>query len=231
MKIATLNIQHRTGKTIVEELLEYLASLNADTLVLSEFKPSEKFDRYIDGLSAVGLKHHAVAGKVAVKNSVAIFSRYKFHSETFPELGADEGRVIKSSFDGFDLFGVYFPLQNAKRKVYDFFLENRHRPSHNDVFIMGDFNTGLHRIDESGATFFCSDRFARLSESGLIDSWRSRNPKSREFSWYSNAGNGFRLDHLFATESADRRIISIGYDHNPRLKRLTDHSALIAETR
>ena len=64
---------------------------------------------------------------------------------------------------------------------------------------------------------------------GWVDAWRSRNPESREFSWYSTAGNGFRLDQSLSSLSFDDNIKTVSYDHLPRESRATDHSAMIVD--
>lgn len=95
--------------------------------------------------------------------------------------------------------------------------------------ILGDFNTGRHYIDEPGKTFYCADSFISLEDSGLIDSWRKRNMDKKEYSWYSSAGNGFRIDHVFSTKEIDESISFVEYNHAPRQEGETDHSALIVE--
>ena len=95
--------------------------------------------------------------------------------------------------------------------------------------IIGDFNTGKYHLDEEGATFHCSDYMGRLEESSLVDSWRIRNKDAKQFSWYSSSGNGFRLDHVFATKAFDGRITNVAYSHVEREKNVSDHSALIVE--
>jgi exodeoxyribonuclease III len=91
---------------------------------------------------------------------------------------------------------------------------------------MGDFNTGLHRLDESGATFHCAEEFGRLSQVGWVDGWRHLHGETRKYSWYSNAGNGFRLDYAFVTTDLVDRVEAAEYDHSTR-DILSDHSALI----
>ena len=95
--------------------------------------------------------------------------------------------------------------------------------------VVGDFNTGRDLLDENGCSFACIDSFKQMARSGLIDSWRSRNPDGREFSWYSRFGNGFRIDHVFSTPAMDRALTKIGYDHETRIQKETDHSAMVAE--
>jgi exonuclease III len=102
--------------------------------------------------------------------------------------------------------------------------------------LVGDFNTGAHRVDEVGRTFACSAHFAKLSESGWTDMWRYHNPATTEWTWYSKfrggaRGNGFRLDHAFATPSLSPRITSCRYSHAERDAGVSDHSMLILEVK
>ncbi|TSA35538.1 MAG: hypothetical protein D4R65_04325 [Verrucomicrobiaceae bacterium] len=127
------------------------------------------------------------------------------------------------------VYGVYFSQNRAKAGLFNFLAEGSHHPSETVHFIVGDFNTGLHFHDEKSATFSCTAEFKALSKSGLVDSWRNRHPNTKEFSWYSNHGNGFRIDHAFASLEADPLIQRVYYDHKPREAKITDHSALAVE--
>ena len=66
------------------------------------------------------------------------------------------------------------------------------------ALIVGDFNTGLP-IDAEGTPFVYSEKMAELLDIGWIDAWRQRNPEGKEYTWYSNANKGFRLDYAFAS--------------------------------
>ena len=75
---------------------------------------------------------------------------------------------------------------------------------HEPFLLVGDLNTGAHRVDETGKTFVCAEHFGKLSAPGWTDMWRHHNPGATEWTWYSKLnggarGNGFRLDHAFAT--------------------------------
>ena len=99
---------------------------------------------------------------------------------------------------------------------------------------MGDWNTGAHRLDETGKTFVCAEHFAKLSSLGWTDLWRHHNSGATEWTWYSRLkggvrGNGFRLDHAFATPSLRSRITSCKYSHAERDAGISDHSMLIVE--
>jgi exonuclease III len=98
-----------------------------------------------------------------------------------------------------------------------------------NTLLVGDFNTGRHYLDEKGATYVSADYMDRIEAAGFQDLWRGRNPERREFSWFSQAGNGFRLDHAFASPSLAERLIHVGYSHGERESGVSDHSALVAE--
>jgi exodeoxyribonuclease-3 len=101
-------------------------------------------------------------------------------------------------------------------------------PSSN-ILAIGDFNTGSNTLDTEDAKFHCADQFVNLANTTLTDLWRTHNGElAKEYSWYSNAGNGFRIDHALAGVKATSRCVACYYDHSTR-DTLTDHSALIVE--
>jgi exodeoxyribonuclease III len=100
--------------------------------------------------------------------------------------------------------------------------------------LLGDFNTGLHGMDEVGRTFYCVEHFARLSALGWTDVWRQFHGEKVEFTWYpilkgGRVGNGFRLDHAFATPSLLARLTDCRYSHSERESKISDHSLMIVE--
>ena len=97
------------------------------------------------------------------------------------------------------------------------------------VLFIGDFNTGAHWKDEKKKTFVCAEHFGSLSDLGWEDLWRHYNGDVKEYTWYSAAGNGFRLDHAFATTNLQPRIKACRYSHEEREAGMPDHSVLIVE--
>jgi exonuclease III len=96
--------------------------------------------------------------------------------------------------------------------------------------MIGDFNTGL-KEDAQGTPFLCGEYMETLLRSGWTDAWRSLNPSLQEYSWFSTAGNGFRLDHVFATQTAMHSITSVQFNHLARESGASDHSALLTTVR
>jgi exodeoxyribonuclease-3 len=63
--------------------------------------------------------------------------------------------------------------------------------------------------------------------------WLHHN-RATEWTWYSKLkggthGNGFWIDHAFATPTLRQRITSCLYSHDEREAGVSDHSIVIAE--
>lgn len=229
MRIATLNIRHGGGKR-TSSLLEHISRIDPDILVLTEFRNDATGTVLREALFEQGLTCQQTIQVEPKVNTVLIAAHHTFSTATFSdELGINGHRCLKACFREFDLYGLYFPNLKAKQPVFDFL-----NSFHGDVLekhslLIGDFNTGRHYEDEPGKTFKCSDDFEQLMQQGWIDTWRSRNPDSREYSWYSNVGNGFRLDQALASPSFNDNIRTVYYDHLPRESRATDHSSMVID--
>ena len=78
-----------------------------------------------------------------------------------------------------------------------------------NILAIGDFKTGANTLDTEGAKFHCADQFVNLANTTLTDLWRTPNSElAKEYSWYSNAGNGFRIDDAVAGVSAASRCVA-----------------------
>ena len=96
--------------------------------------------------------------------------------------------------------------------------------------LVGDLNTGRHLMDEAGSSFFCADAFETLTSGGWVDAWRRQHgDDAREFSWYSTAGNGFRIDHCLVSPGLVDRVGDVRYLHGVREEKVSDHSMLVVE--
>jgi len=229
MKVISLNIRHGGGAR-VPRIIEYLLAQAADVIVLTEFRENAKAPAIREALLGSGFIHTATAPTSGSSNSVGIWSRSGFEQKANPGIEqADAHRLVSARLGRLEVHGVYFAGGKAKASLFDYLLQLVRSAPTQPTLVVGDFNTGLFLQDESGSTFFCADRFGALCGGDLIDCWRSRNPRGREFTWYSHAGNGFRIDHALASSAMDRVIRDVRYDHTPRIERITDHSALIVE--
>ena len=160
------------------------------------------------------------------QNGVVVFSRFPAELVAMNPGDADQNRIVACRVGSLTIAGVYFALNHQKASLFDYLLA---KPAElgDDFLVVGDFNTGRHRVDEVGATFFCEDRFTALPAAGFHDLWRQSNgDEAREFSWASHRGGNFRLDHAFGSRTVAARLIDCRYDHSTR-PGLTDHSALV----
>jgi exonuclease III len=229
MRITTLNIQHGGGQR-VNRLIGMLAELGGDVILLTEFRENSNARAFKTRLFAWGYQWQASTSIDPKQNGAFLAAKVPFVSiSRHAALAAHAHRLLFAQFAHFNLIGVYFPLMEEKRPVFEYLTS--HLVSHlgESGLVLGDFNTGKPYTDEAGKTFSCVDCFHALESSGLVDSWRSRNPEAREFSWFSGAKNGFRIDHVFCTPKLDRRVTKVVYVHRPREEGVTDHSAMIVE--
>jgi len=127
-----------------------------------------------------------------------------------------------------ELLAFYFPQAEAKGQLFEWVLDHQELLAL-PALLIGDFNTGVHHVDERGATFHHADKFVSLHDQGWIDLWRKRNPEVKEFSWFSARANGFRIDHAFASPILDARVRSVRYSHGERGLGISDHSILCVE--
>lgn len=178
-------------------------------------------------LSEMGLTHQSAPVVEGNLNSVLIASKEKFNPTFFnDELGQWGHRIIRAEFKDVILFGVYMPTKERKRSLFDFILNRLPEEDSKSTIFMGDFNTGKHFIDEEKGTFLLSEYMDKLEEAGLVDCWRHFHEDKREYTWYSNSGNGFRIDHAFISSNNIEAMESCSYDHSTLKERISDHSIM-----
>lgn len=69
--------------------------------------------------------------------------------------------------------------------------------------------------------------YRSLAELGLIDAYRRTHPEGADLTWYGPQG-GQRLDHIFISPGALPRVRAVGFQHDVRTAKISDHSALVA---
>ena len=229
MKVVTLNIRHGDG-TKAKQLLCVLTEFSADVVVLTEYRENSNSDIFKTSLFDLGYKWQASNSIDPKQNSVFLAARIPFVCNSqLGEPGVHQHRLLLAKFSGFNVIGVYFPQNEEKRPVFEFLIKNARGLLGEAGLLIGDFNTGKPYIDEVGKTFACADCFDDLETAGLVDAWRTRNPDLREYSWFSAAKNGFRIDHVFCTERLNLQVTRIATEHGPREVIATDHSAMVVE--
>ena len=126
-------------------------------------------------------------------------------------------------------------------------LQTEHSPN-DHIVVMGDFNVApldkdigitddaKQRWLRTGKTSFLPEEcewFQRLTDWGLIDSWRAVNPDiDDQYSWFDYRSRGFeddpkrglRIDHILVSKPLIERMTGCGIDYQLRaMERPSDH--------
>ncbi len=73
------------------------------------------------------------------------------------------------------------------------------------------------------------DFYRVLDKYQLDDAFRHLNPNSQEYSWVGRTEDGYRYDHCFVSTDLLSSVRACYYLHQPRIEKLSDHSAIIME--
>ena len=227
VKITTWNIRHGGGSRTeaIKAVLDEVQS--SDVLVITEFRPNKNADVICAHLESLGFTHQFRTVEEPKKNGVLVASKTPFEGSMDDALADHSHRVAVAQFPGLKLFGCYFPQQKEKQKVFDYLIDACREGDSN--VITGDINTGLHYADETGASFYCADALKALNDGDMPDAYRHLHGDKREFTWFSNAGNGFRIDHFMVSRLLLPRVEACHYDHAPRESKASDHSVMTLE--
>ena len=194
--------------------------------MLSEFRNNDNGLTLRTGLLRRGFLHQAVSGADSQTNSVLIASKFPCGSALFPD--SDQNfphAIVRGDFDAFYLYGVYLP-HKKKHRLFDFLCDGELEDDTPSI-IIGDWNTGKNRIDQEGTSFWYSEYLDRLERRGWCDAFRRIHGDTREYSWFSHQGNGYRYDHCYLSKSLEPVLRDFEYCHESREAGLSDHSAMI----
>jgi exonuclease III len=226
---------------IVEEISAY----DPDVVTVTEFRARPGV-ALCAAMKEKGLPHVETTHPTENQNGIAVFSRTPMHrTRLCPAPPESPVRWLDIDLPeyGFGIGALHImaagsskkhPTNMAKTRFWEVVLQAAEARLQEPFLFVGDWNTGAHRLDETGKTFVCAEHFGKLSTLGWTDMWRHHNPGITECTWYSKLkggarGNGFRLDHAFATPSLLQRITSCRYSHVEREARISDHSIVIVE--
>ncbi|MBO7366920.1 MAG: exodeoxyribonuclease III, partial [Bacteroidales bacterium] len=207
---------------------EAFRALDADFFCLQETKMQEgQLDLAFEGYDS----YWNYADKKGYSGT-AIFTRLKPLSVSYG-IGIDmhdhEGRVITLEMPEFYLVCVYVPnaQDGLKRIDYRMQWEDDFRAylsglsAKKGVIVCGDLNVAHNEIDlknpssnrhNAGFTDEERGKFNALLASGFTDSWRSLNPDTVKYSWWSyrfharENNAGWRIDYFLVSESIKDKI-------------------------
>ncbi len=231
MKITTWNVNGYRA-ILRKDALQWVPDVNPDVLCLQETKLQidqiTEEEAIIDGYESVW---HSAERKGY--SGVATFHK-KPPVEVEKGMGIEkfdtEGRVIRSKFDDFYLYNIYFPNGGQsndrvpfKLEFYDELLQicdDLHSKG-KKVIITGDFNTAHNEIDlanpksnEKNTGFLPEERvwIDKYLEHQFVDAYRELYPERVQYTWWTYRFNartnnvGWRLDYFLVSESLMNNI-------------------------
>tara|TARA_Y100000996_G_scaffold397774_1_gene365161 strand:+ start:77 stop:769 length:693 start_codon:yes stop_codon:yes gene_type:complete len=229
MIITTWNIRQGGGKRI-QGIIDFIKiNSNSDVLILTEYRNNLNKEIIEKSLKDFGYINIITTNSEPRINSILVACKTEFKAEVFNQLKDHRQRVIKIKSPNLSIYGCYFPQKKLKSIIFEFLLNEIKKNDKENIIITGDFNTGKHYLDEKGASFHCSEYIEKLENKGMVDAWRLINGSKKEYSWYSNAGNGFRIDHFFISDSIKNKLSNCFYNHAIRENKISDHSSMTLE--
>ncbi len=255
MKVATFNVN--SIRTRLALVLEWLAREVPDVLCLQETKVQDA-DFPAQPLLDAGY-HVAFRGQKA-HGGVALLSRtppqhiaYGLDDGGPP----DEARLIRAEVQGIPIVNTYVPQgREPDSEHFRYKLEwlgrlraffERHYSPHQPLVWLGDFNVATEPMDvydpvglRDHVDFHPQARAAleRVREWGFVDVFRLHHPgEAGQYSYWDyrardpiERGVGWRVDHIWATETLARRSTRAWIDvESRRAQRPSDHTFVVAE--
>lgn len=252
MRILHWNILHGGGSRRMPAIVLSLLEHKPDVVVLTEYRVT--IGGQMRGVLADhGLVHQLCTEPAKGKNGVLIASRWSLRRIDPPSqlpaglhvrwldavLGTTEGELL--------LTGVHIPDDSRPSPKAAFWRQMvavaEQRCAQRHVFI-GDFNTGRHRLDETGATFGCTGLLGAVCTLGYADAFRHFSPDRREWTWLhpgvnrakpANTGTfapsspGFRIDSALVSAPLVPLLRGAFYSHSERETGVSDHSAMLVD--
>ena len=232
---------------------------NPDIIALQEIKVSdEDFPSQIP--DSLGYKYFNYGQKGF--HGVAIFSKIEPVNVIKGLDGGDDEaqkRYIQCDYETnvgiVSICNSYFP-QGENRKHPEKFpykdryykrITNHLKNLNTNIVLTGDFNIAPERNDigmnedgikrwlSQGHTAFLPEEiewYKKLTNLGLVDVWRERNPNSNKCSWFDYRSRGFdqdpkrglRIDHFLLSEKLKGKYLDSQIDHDMRaMEKPSDH--------
>jgi exodeoxyribonuclease-3 len=253
MIIATWNVNSISVR--LPQLIDWLQTHKPNVVCLQETKTvDDKFP--FEKLSEVGYNCEFFGERSY--NGVAILSDRPIMNVRKGFIDGDEQsqkRLIEAEVDSVHIINVYIPNGSAVgSSKYEFKLDwlqrLHHHIAHNHdmnkpLVLCGDFNIATEDIDCYNAelvkgTIMVSEAerssLDKVKALGFVDTFRMHNKEAGEFSWWDyrmgcfRRNMGFRIDHIWASESLASQCDSVLIDKAPRkMERPSDHAPVVAK--
>jgi exonuclease III len=239
MKLLAWNILHGGGPDRLPWIVLALLEWAPEIITLTEFR-SARGGSLRGVLADHGWAHQGVSGAGAGENGVLIASKLPIaRLDTHPGLPPPlRRRILTGEFEGgLSVTAVHVPdaarhdrpAMVEKTAVWHELIRTARARGSGSHAILGDLNTGRHRLDEAGASFSCTALLGRVVSLGYRDAWRSVHGSRRAGSWISPSGGSFRIDHALVSPALAGRVRGAEYGSAGLGEGLSDHASLVVE--
>lgn len=225
MKITTWNVNGFRA-ILRKEALSWIPDVGSDILCFQETKLQldqiNEEQASLDGYSSVwhSAERKGYSGVVTFSKPEPVDTEKGIGIKEFDV----EGRVIRSQYEDYFLYNIYFPNGGQENKrvpyklsFYEKLLEicDRLHQDGKNIIITGDFNTAHNEIDlknpksnEKNTGFLPEERewIDLYLKHGFVDAFRELHPEREEYTWWTYRFNarknnaGWRLDYFLVSE-------------------------------
>lgn len=229
MRVATWNVNSLRARMAHVE--RFSAEGGCDVICLQETKLTDDLFPEAE-LKAMGWSHIAFWGQPTY-NGVAILSKHPIDDVQRGFAGYDDdeevARILSGTIQGVRIYGLYTPNgQSVGSPKFHYKLRwlaqlraelERYDPAQH-LLVCGDMNIAPASLDvwdpfKLDGQLLCHPHerqaLQHVLDWGLVDAWRERHRFASEFSWFDyqrmgfQRGFGLRIDHVFLTESLNKR--------------------------
>lgn len=222
------NIRHGGSTGRLPSIIKTIREDNPDILVLTEFRRNACELILRSALTDAGYAYQIVSDIPEKTNGILVASKVEMQQEVDP---VTMHRLLPIFLPSLDLHLLAAHIPGAgdkwdKRECWDRVLDYAKRHEEKRTMIIGDFNTGLPE-DAEGTPFALPEKMQELRDLGYIDAWRLLHRLERGYTWWSTAGNGFRLDYAYLSPPLLSSLSDTRHSHRERLEGYSDHSSII----
>lgn len=234
MKITTWNI-NGIRAAIQKDVFSWIKKNNADVVCLQEIKAKEEqIDKEVIEKSG----YACICNPAQRPGYSGVATLYKekpmnVHLGMGNEKFDTEGRIIRTDYNDFSLYNIYFPNGGRgsdrvqyKLDFYAFLLDicdGMHKNGEK-IILTGDFNTAHQEIDlknpkenEKNSGFLPEERvwISKYLENGFVDVFRKLYPDSEKYTWWTylfkarDRGIGWRIDYFLVSDALLNRVEDI----------------------
>ncbi len=231
MKITTWNVNGYRA-ILRKDALKWIPEVNPDVLCLQEIKVQldqiSEEEATLDGYHAYWnpAERKGYSGVASFHRSKPVEVENGFGLEKFDI----EGRLIRSRFEDFYLYNIYFPNGGEGNKRVPYKLEfyeklldicDAFHQAGEKIIITGDFNTAHNEIDlanpksnEKNTGFLPEERvwIDKYLEHGFVDAFRELHPEQEEYTWWTYRSGarrrnvGWRLDYFLVSANLMAKV-------------------------